>query len=841
MDRKSTQWQRRRVEPPAEAPLRSVILESWQRSREAAVDPKQSPPKFRQIGPDDLKRRLEENADWLALASPHLDWLGSTTSAAPFAAYLIDREGVVLHSIGSPSIIASNALAPGFDRSEKQMGTNGAGTALATEQPVAVIGREHFLEGFRDCTGTAAPIRDPEGRVIGAIDITTPAADASPERLTLVAHSAHLIEREIALQAQEASLRHAHRSSQESEQQLRCALSAARMVAWDWNLATGVVHRSENASSILGLRTSEPDEFLRMIHPDDRTRVEAAIAAARGGEAFSDFEFRVVTGEGHILWVLESASLRVDPVTEQPHLTGICMDLTDRKQAELRLRESAKRFRQMANTAPVVIWVTDRTGYCTFINEQWTRLSGQNVDQALGFGWTERIHPDDRQLAKSQFITATEKKTDYLIEYRFMDPSGVYRWAIATGRPRLIRNGTFDEYIGCILDISEHRQLEERLRQSQKMEAFGQLAGGVAHDFNNLLTIISGNSETLSELLPSNDPCQEFVREISTAGKRAASLTQQLLAFSRQTMLAPKILDLNAVVSETEKMLRRLIGEDIRLTIHREPKLRLMKLDPGQCEQILINLAVNARDAMPKGGQLTIETANVTLDDHETAAYPEATPGDYVRLTVKDTGNGMTPEIKSRLFEPYFTTKRVGKGTGLGLAVVHGIVNQNSGLIQVTSEPGAGAIFELYFPAVEGTVIAPKHEGNNKPKPGSEFLLLVEDEDAVRRLLLRVLQQQGYKVLVASNGREALELVKNHHEPLDLLVTDVVMPELGGPELAHALCPRYPDIKVLFVSGHTDDAMVRHGLVQDEVAFLQKPFSPLTLVKKVREVLDAAD
>ncbi|WP_164104663.1 hybrid sensor histidine kinase/response regulator [Candidatus Laterigemmans baculatus] len=613
------------------------------------------------------------------------------------------------------------------------------------------------------------------------------------------------------------------------------------MVAWDWNLATGTVHRSEQAAEILGLESGTADDFLGLIHSEDRDRVDAAFAAAKRGEGDLREEFRVVLATGQTRWVSAVARLRIDPETHHPHLAGVCRDLTDRKQAELQIQASEQRFRQMANTAPVVIWVTDVSGYCTFINEHWARLVGQSVEQALGFGWLERIHPEDRELAKSQFVAATERKSDLQLEYRFLDHANNYRWAIAAGRPRFNRDGTFDAYIGCVVDITEHRLLEERLRQSQKMEAFGQLAGGVAHDFNNLLTIITGNSESLAEQFPSDDARLEFVREICAAGQRAASLTQQLLAFSRQTILASKVLDLNTVVSDIERMLRRLIGEDIRLRLRQEPNLRLIKLDPGQCEQILMNLIVNARDAMPRGGEVEIETSNVSLDERRAASHPEAIAGDYVRLTVRDTGCGMTPEVRARLFEPYFTTKAVGKGTGLGMAVVHGIVKQNGGYIDVSSEPGAGAVIQLHFPAVEGTAAAPKNEASGKPAPGSESLLLVEDEDAVRRLLLRILEQQGYQVLVASNGREALALLAEHREPIELLVTDVVMPELGGPELAHVLCPRYPEMKVLFLSGHTDDAMVRHGLVQDEVAFLQKPFSPLALVRKVREVLDATD
>jgi two-component system, cell cycle sensor histidine kinase and response regulator CckA len=388
-------------------------------------------------------------------------------------------------------------------------------------------------------------------------------------------------------------------------------------------------------------------------------------------------------------------------------------------------------------------------------------------------------------------------------------------------------------------DVSERKRLERQIVQSQKMDAVGRLAGGVAHDFNNLLTIIDGNSELLLNRLLPSDPMRQRLSEIRRAGERAGALTRQLLAFSRQQVLEPKVLDLNSVVSDTEKMLRRLIGEDIILTSVPNPTAGRVKVDPGQLEQILMNLAVNARDAMPQGGSITIETYSVTLDEHYVQSHPDARPGVYAMLAVSDTGSGMDDATKARIFEPFFTTKGPGKGTGLGLAMVYGIVKQSGGSIDVYSELGRGTTFKIYFPQVQEPVSLGKSFRGVRMMPhGSETVLLVEDEDAVRSLACHVLRSCGYTVLEADNGERAVQLVEEHRGPIDLVLSDVVMPYLGGRQLVERLTALEPALKALFTSGYTDDAVVRHGVLATGYAFLQKPFTPTALAQKVREVWD---
>jgi two-component system, cell cycle sensor histidine kinase and response regulator CckA len=379
-------------------------------------------------------------------------------------------------------------------------------------------------------------------------------------------------------------------------------------------------------------------------------------------------------------------------------------------------------------------------------------------------------------------------------------------------------------------------QTENELRQSQKMEAIGVLAGGIAHDFNNLLSVILGYGDMLLGDLPADARGREEIEEIVRAGKRAAELTRQLLAFSRRQVLAPKVLDLNVTLEQIDKMFRRIVGEDIVVSAIREPKLWSVKLDPGQIEQVLLNLVINARDAMPTGGTLTLQTSNVVLDASHIGAREDASPGEHVMLCVSDTGQGMDAATQARIFEPFFTTKE--HGTGLGLSTVFGIVRQSEGHVVVQSEIGRGTSFKLYFPRVAGHVASKSGPMKAVIERGSETILLVEDDDQVRALARHILEHGGYRVLEARDAAEGLELARSHRGPIHLTVTDVVMPRMSGSEMAALLLIDRPDTKILFMSGYTDDTIVRHGVLDAGIAFLQKPLTPDGLVRKVREVLD---
>ena len=389
---------------------------------------------------------------------------------------------------------------------------------------------------------------------------------------------------------------------------------------------------------------------------------------------------------------------------------------------------------------------------------------------------------------------------------------------------------------------AERKQLEQQLRQAQKMEAIGQLTGGIAHDFNNMLTVILGYSELLLKSLLPDAPLRDHVEQVKEAGERAAALTGQLLAFSRKQVLQPKVLDLNAVLTNMDRMLQRLIGEDIALVAVPSPGLWRVYADPSQVEQVIMNLAVNARDAMPQGGKLTIETANVDLDAAYVRQHPGSKAGPHVMLAVSDTGCGMDAATQAHIFEPFFSTKEPGKGTGLGLSTVYGIVKQSGGYVWVYSEVGRGTAFKIYLPRIEDAVetvepgVAPA-----RTVRGSETILLAEDDNRVRALIRSTLQANGYTVLEAHHGKHAIQVCEQHAGPIHLLVTDVVMPEMSGRELAERLKPSHPNIKVLFMSGYTDKAIVHNGELDPGIAFLQKPFTPDVLARKVREVLDALE
>jgi PAS domain S-box-containing protein len=514
------------------------------------------------------------------------------------------------------------------------------------------------------------------------------------------------------------------------------------------------------------------------------------------------------------------------------------------------LRDSEERFRAMFDSAAIGTGVLDLDGKVMTSNRALEQMLGYTKAELDGMSAAELTHPDDRRRELELFAELAEgKREEYRLEKRCLAKGGDIVWGHHT--VSLVRDAfTKPKFaIAMLEDITPRKEAEEerlrletQLRQAQKMEAVGQLAGGVAHDFNNLLTAIRGYSEfALNRLGSENASIRKDIEEIAKSADRASSLTRQLLAFSRKQLLQPRILQLNDVVSEVDKMLRRLIGEDIEVVTVFGPTLGRVKADPGQIEQVLVNLVVNARDAMPDGGKLTIETCNVDVDEEYSAAHEGLSPGRYVMLAVHDTGHGIDAQTKSRLFEPFFTTKEQGKGTGLGLATVYGIVKQSGGYVVVESEPGQGAAFKVFLHRLEAgadEIERVVQIAEERPR-GSETVLLVEDEDVVRNLVREILEGNGYTVLEARNGAEALEIGRRYAHSIHLLVTDVVMPKMSGRELAEHLVTIHRETRVLYMSGYTDGAIGQHGVLDPETELLQKPFTFDALAQKVRKVLDA--
>ncbi len=522
----------------------------------------------------------------------------------------------------------------------------------------------------------------------------------------------------------------------------------------------------------------------------------------------------------------------------KPCILFVGTDVTERKLALAALRESEDRYRDLVEHSQELICTHDLQGRILSVNPSAARVLGYKDEEFKG--------KNLRDLLPRKHREEFQKYLDKIQQDGAA--SGLMAVQTRTGEKRIweyhnsIRTDGVEMPVvrGMARDITERVRLEEQLRQAQKMEAVGRLAGGIAHDFNNLLTVINGYSELTSKKLSELDPLRLYVEEIKKAGMRATSLTNQLLTFSRRQVLQPRILDLNQVISESKNLLNRLIGEDVELVTTLGENLERVKADPGQIEQVILNLSINARDAMPKGGKLIIETANVDLDDDYASFHVDIPTGRYVMLAVSDTGCGMNAITLSHLFEPFFTTKERGKGTGLGLATVYGIVKQSGGHILVYSEPGQGTTFKVYLPSVDERIETYSEiEITCEHHRGTETILLVEDEDALRQLTSQLLKQNGYTVLDARHGGEALLLCERHKDSINLMLTDVVMPHMNGRELAERLMLVKPDMKVIFMSGYTDDAIVHYGILESGITFLQKPFTQNILLRKVRETLDA--
>jgi two-component system cell cycle sensor histidine kinase/response regulator CckA len=516
-------------------------------------------------------------------------------------------------------------------------------------------------------------------------------------------------------------------------------------------------------------------------------------------------------------------------------------DRAARRQAQEALHQSENRFRVLIENVSDLITVLSADHRIVYQSPASEAILGYLPDEMIGTDLFDIVDAEDRAILDNhiQIARANPKATrrgEIHVQHR--DGS---RHVLEIIVKSVLDDPTIAGIVVSGRDITEREELEAQLRQSQKMEAFGQFAGGIAHDFSNLLTVIIGFGELLHTKLPADSPYREAVQQIRQAGESAASLTRQLLAFSRRQIIAPKELDLNEVVEHFGKMLRRVIGEDVNLVLTLAPRLGIVKADPGQIEQILMNLGTNGRDAMPRGGDLSIVTANVVLDQAYVQTHPAAKPGPYVRLSVTDTGTGMDPTTRARIFEPFFTTKEEGRGTGLGLPAVYGIVSQSGGSIDVSSQLGHGTTVTVYFPRVV-TPLSPvdSHYPSIEVPGGTETILVVEDDQRLRKLVRIVLEGSGYTVLEADGAEQAFSIAAAPEQPIDLLLTDVVLPDVGGRQVAERLLAMRPGLIVLFMSGYTDDIVLRQGVQEAAINFLPKPLTPSSLVKKVREVLDTA-
>ena len=542
--------------------------------------------------------------------------------------------------------------------------------------------------------------------------------------------------------------------------------------------------------------------------------------------------------DGGPVWILTNLNLvEAEDEAGEPTIIGTSFDITERKESREALRESQKRFTAFMQHLPGVAFMKNRLGQYVFYNEAAQGLFDLNPDDFLGKTdhevwpgeYAERFVASDAEVIRDRKLVETVEAIPH--------QHAVHHWLIY--RFPILNENDEVQFIGGVgIDITERRELEEQLRQSQKMEAIGRLAGGVAHDFNNLLTVISGYGDMIMRSLPADDALHGSIEEVLKAASRATSLTNQLLAFSRRQVSQPKVLDLNALVANMDRMLRRVIGEHIELETVLTPGLGSVKADTGQLEQVIMNLAVNARDAMPEGGQLMIRTSNEDVA-RSSRPHTDVRPGSYVRLTVADSGKGMDTEVMVHLFEPFYTSKSTGKGTGLGLSTVYGIIKQSGGEIVVESEPGRGATFHIYLPRVAGAAETANAAGSRHGVlTGTETILLVEDEPGVRQLVREMLHRLGYTILEAGCGAEALRTFDQHQGSIDLLLTDVIMPQMSGRDLAERLRLVRPSLKVLYISGYTDDMLAHHGMLDANVYLLPKPFAPNELARKLREVLD---
>lgn len=631
----------------------------------------------------------------------------------------------------------------------------------------------------------------------------------------------------------------------ESEERLRTAMQAASMGAWEWDAATNCTTWDENFKNLLGVSQAEsagsPEGVLRYIIPEDRAKfLEAVQRCSATGERY-ELEFRICRPDGAIRWISDQGRPTLDDSGRVLRFRGVAQDVTERRHAERALRESEERLHLALETAELGVWEWCPDTDSFYLDERECKLLGVTPETApkTSVEFIQFVHPEDREIVLEAVRRAFRTGESSAGEVRVRLPDGNYRWLASSGRIVRDASGKLEVVRGITLDLTHRRKLEEQLRLSQKMEAIGQLAGGVAHDFNNLLTVIRGHTELILDGAAGNPELERNATAVQEAARRAASITQQLLAFSRRQVLQPRALEISQVVRKSTELLRRLIQSNIDLQMETAREPLWIQADSSQLEQVLMNLVVNARDAMPTGGTLKLTSERVPAGSPTIRSQANMPDVNYALLTVRDTGVGMDAFTQAHIFDPFFTTKETGRGTGLGMSMVYGIVKQSNGWIFVESEPDKGSAFHLFFPETEAPseIETPKPSRSGKPI-GKETILIAEDQEGVRTLAVDFLTSLGYTVLAAENGESALEMAERQTAPIHLLLTDAMMPRMSGLALSRRLRERRPAIKVLFISGYATDASALEGIGMQNEPFLQKPFSMDELARKVRVLLD---
>ncbi len=648
------------------------------------------------------------------------------------------------------------------------------------------------------------------------------------------------------LKGVEAELAAALESLRGSEERLRLAVDAAQMGLWEWDMVSDRVTWDAKKHRVFGLAygtfAGTKDAFFELVHPDDRSMLATAITrAVEDAEPYNN-EFRIIAPDGTTHWIANRGQVYRDDAGRPLRMIGVVKDITDRKLTERALRNSEEQFRSIVETTSEWIWSVDRDARLTYCNPTVERILGYRPEELIGRSLGSLMHPDDRQKAETIRLAALAGKrgwATFIVRCRHKDHT--YRSLECHGLPILDPAGDVIGFRGSNRDVTARMEAEEELRDAHRMEGIGQLAGGFAHHFNNLLTVIIGHVD-MALGVSGGDAMRGDLHVIRQASQRCALLTRQLLTFAGRQVIAPRLVNLNDQIVGMSPTLRRLLGDDVDLVTQLSSVLWMVKADPAQLDLVFMNLAINAKEAMPHGGTLTIRTANVAPDDVEAPRGAEVFAGEYVMIAVSDTGAGMTDDVAQQIFEPFFTTKEWGAdSTGLGLSTCYGVVAQHDGHIRVHTEPDKGTTFRIYLPRVPAAGVALDLADAPLARPQEHLtVLVVDDEDGVRKLASRILRTQGYTVLDAASGIEALRVARAWHGEIHLLVTDILMPEMNGWELAAQLEQERPGLQTLYVSGYSEGTVAHDAIVNKEIHFLQKPFAPGALAQRVRQLIESA-